>query len=289
MSTWFIFTLLSISVLAIAEISQKISMTKKEDISAEANNFVAWSIQGIFALIWFFLGSNTINTNDLDLEFGIKLLILATVYFIAGTAYYSSYKGNSISISLILVTISVIVSTTLGIIFFDEVSNVVKFLGVLLILSGIIFINLKKKERFEKYNLLALAGGIFYGIAYTVDKSFVINLDATTYQIFFGFSIAFVSLLFRGKLIIKDLKRANWGNYKMMFLSGVTFFFFNRFTFLAYENGGDVGRVDAINNASIFLVMIVDYFLLKQKTGIKRKLLAAILAFVGVLILGFTK
>ncbi|EFK96195.1 hypothetical protein LDC_1793 [sediment metagenome] len=64
-------------------------------------------------------------------------------------------------------------------------------------------------------------------------------------------------------------------------------FLYNFFTFTAYTLGGEVGRVDAINNSQVFLIIMAEYFILKHKDYIFKKLLAAAIAFTGVLVLGF--
>lgn len=76
-------------------------------------------------------------------------------------------------------------------------------------------------------------------------------------------------------------------DYKEIAISGIGYFLFNYFTFRAYILGGEVGRVDAINNSQIFLIILFEFFILRQKTSLRRKLITAAIAFTGVMILGF--
>ena len=136
MNTWFLYTIGSIFTLTFAEIAQKISMTKKQDISAEANNFIVWLIQGTFALVF------TILIGDLDkISFTTSMIpqfiLVGSVYFLGGTIYYSSYKGGSVGINATLVTISTVLSTFLGIIALNESTDIMKFIGMGLILLAI--------------------------------------------------------------------------------------------------------------------------------------------------------
>lgn len=87
--------------------------------------------------------------------------------------------------------------------------------------------------------------------------------------------------------VLRELKSAKLPDLKFVAYSGVAYFIYNLATYFAYIHGGEVGKVDAINNTQIFLIILVEFFILKQKQGIFRKLLAACLAFAGVLILGY--
>jgi len=50
-----------------------------------------------------------------------------------------------------------------------------------------------------------------------------------------------------------------------------------------------VGRVDAINNTMIFLVIILEFLILKDRQNIFRKLIAATIAVSGIAILALAK
>jgi drug/metabolite transporter (DMT)-like permease len=280
MFTWFVFALLSIFVLAGSEISQKISLTQKVNISAVTNNFFVWTFQGIAGLVLALL-FNQIHL-DITPTLLLKLLALGIVYFLGGTFFYSSFKGNSPSISVILGSISVVISSTLGIIFFNESTNNFKFLGLALILSSILFLNLNKSEKLNKFNLLALAGGTCYGLAYTLDKSFVLQLNPIFYISLLCFTVALVSITLRSKQIISEAKTLKIQNYYPMLMSAFFGTLFNLFTFLAYSKGADVGIVDAMNNSSIFLIILIEILFLNDRTSLKRKLLCATLATVGI-------
>ena len=128
----------------------------------------------------------------------------------------------------------------------------------------------------------ALIGGGLYGLAYTIDKHFSIQLNPHIYHIFFAFSIALNSLLFRFKKVQKDTAKVTRTLLSTMFLV------YNKFTFMAYASGGEVGRLDAINNSAIFLVLLFEIIVFKDRKQLLLKVICATLAFFGVLILGFT-
>lgn len=284
MELWFIFSLLSILALSGAEISQKLSISGKANISAITNNFVVWTLQGIVGLtLAVMLGQFSFSLNHLSIY---KLLIIGVVYFIGGTLFYSSYKGNSPSISIIFGTISVVMSSILGSVFLGDSFNYVHVIGILLILSAIYFLNYDNKQRINQYNLLAIGGGICYGIAYTIDKSFVISLSPFLYLGLMCLTVAIVSLIVSWTRISSELKELKLNSYKPMLSSATFGSTFNLLTFFAYRNGANVGVTDAMNNSTVFLVILIEIFLLKDKTNLLKKFVSACIAVTGVVLLG---
>ncbi len=286
MQLWFVLAMSAVFVLAISEIFQKVSLTNKINISAEANNFIIWVVQGTLALLFVLITG--VNTNiNFNLELVVQMIIIGTIYFAGGTLFYTSYKGNSPSISLILQSFSVIITTSLGILFFAESRSDIKFIGIGIIILAILIANYNPKEKFSKYNLLALGGACLYGIAYTIDKQFSITMNPHIYQILFCYAIAIMTLVFRGNKVVKDLKKVDFGLFKIIFGSAILFFIFNKLNFVAYSIGGEVGKIDAINNSVIFFVIILEILILKDKSSLARKISGSILCFAGILLLGF--
>ena len=283
MQPWFFFTLLSVIAMACDELSQKVALTQKANISAITNNFFVWTLQGVGGLlIAGILGQFSFTLTSIQL---IKLLVVAFVYFLGGTLFYTSYKGNSPSISIVLGSVSVIVSTTLGIIFFQEGTSLNKFVGIALVLFAIVIANIQKKDRFNRFNLLALFGGICFGIAYTLDKSFALQLPPGMYVALLCFSVAIVSIVLRGKHIISEAKPLKLHNFYPMFASATFGTLFNFFTFKSYGLGGNVGVVDAMNNANVFLVILMEILLLRDRSNLTKKIIAAGLVGAGIWLL----
>ncbi len=286
MQLWFIYALLSVLVIAGSEISQKISMTQKVNISSITNNFFVWTLQGFGGLILSILFRNfDVNWSIHDLY---KLILVAIIYFIGGTYYYNSYKSNSLSISLIILNVSIIISTTLGIIFFKESTYITKFIGIFMILFAIFLVNYKYGKKFDKYNMHALIGGICFGIAYSLDKSFINNTSPMFYVSLLSFSVAIVSLLLKYKHITTEVKNLKSKNFVPIIMTSIFGTLFNTFTFLSYSKGGNVGTIDAMNNSSIFLIILFEIFIFKDKSNMKKKILGALIVTLGIALLSST-
>lgn len=199
--------------------------------------------------------------------------------------YYTSYKANSASFSIVLGSFSAVVSTTLGILLLGEALSWQKILGVVLVLAGIAYVNYRKGEKLSLYNLYALAGGFFFGIAFTIDKSIVTTaLHPTMYVSLICFGVALVSFLASGKRIIQESKTLQVIDFRPMFFSALFGTLFNVFTQFSYINGGDVGKVDAINNSTVFGVILIELVVFKERESLRKKLLAASLAVIGIIL-----
>lgn len=280
---WFIYALLSCLTMAGSELSQKISLTQKVNISAITNNFFVWTLQG-FGGLFIAILFNQISL-FLNLTQVITLIAVSLTYFAAGTIFYTSFKGNSASISIILNNISVIISTILGVIFFSESTMPMKLVGLLLVIVAIFIANYKKSEKFSIYNLYAILGGALFGLAYTFDKSLSLTIPPAMYVALLCFSVALVSLIFTGKHIAQETKRMSLKNFYPIFSSATFGTLFNFFAFASYRAGGGVGVVNAITNSSIFPLIFLEIMLLNDKIELKKKIIGASIGIAGIVIL----
>ena len=98
---------------------------------------------------------------------------------------------------------------------------------------------------------------------------------------------SFALFLQKPKELMATVRGSNLYTYKPVVFSGVGYFAYNFATFTSYSIGGEVGRVDAINNSQVFLIILFEYFILKQKENTIRKFVTAGIAFSGVMILGY--
>lgn len=264
--------------------SQKISLTQKVDISAITNNFFVWTLQGIVGIILALsLGQFSLN---LPIPLLWKLVIISFIYFAGGTFFYTSYKGNSPSISIIFGTISVAISSLLGTIFLHDVYNIIKVIGIILILSAIIFLNYKRTEKLNKHNLYAILGGTCFGVAFTLDKSMATTISPFMYLGLMCLGVAIVSAITSFKLIKRETRKLKGKNFLPMLSSATFGSSFNLLTFFAYRNGANVGVADAINNTTVFFVILLEIILLKDRENLSKKVLASLIAVSGVILIG---
>lgn len=283
--TWFTFSILSIFALAVAELTQQHLLNKKNAFGERASAVLTFLVQSIITVPFLFmLGLSNQVFSIFNLTIFPKVLLVTFISSIAMVLYLKSFRVKNISISTIFIAFSALVSTSLGIIFFSESTSYLKFIGISLILFAIVVVNYKNAI-LEKNHFYGLAAGFIFGICYTIDKSIILEIHPLVY-IFWAFSmVALWGIVLGGRSVINSIRGKKLEAYRPIIISGIGYFLFNFFTFTAYKLGGEVGRVDAINNSQIFLIILFEFFVLKHTEGIIRKLLSAGLAIGGILML----
>lgn len=285
---WFILSLVSVFALAVAELTQQHILTDKNAVSPRSSLVFTFLIQVFFALPFIFLYGlydqliSVFKTAIIWQMIGISLLGSVSMVL-----YLNSFRVKNISISQIFISFSAVVSTTLGIIFFGESTSLVKFLGIFLVLLAIISLNIKNLN-LEKNHYYGLLAGTIIGVLFTLDKYIVLQIHPLIYIFWASGFLSIFGFILKPKDIIKTINTSHVQVYKVLTFSAVGYFLYNLATFTAYTIGGEVGRVDAINNSQVFLVILFEYFILKRTGGTFRKIITAIVALAGVYILGQT-
>lgn len=283
---WFTLAIASVFALALAELTQQKLLNKNVTISGRSSAFFTFLFQAIFSLP-FILFSDLRNEWLSVLTTGViwKMILVSIIGSISMTLYLNSFKVKDISISVIFISLSVVVSTTLGIIFFNESTAYIKFIGILLVLLGVISLNFRNLY-IEKNHYYGLLAGLLIGVAYVFDKFVVTNIHPLIYISWVFTFIPLISFLINPREIINTIRTTKVDIYKLLFISSLGYFTYNVATFTSYTMGGEVGRVDAINNAQVFLIIFYEYLILKRQTGLIRKIVTAAIAFAGIIILG---
>jgi drug/metabolite transporter (DMT)-like permease len=282
---WFYLSIASVFALAVAELTQQHLLNKDNGFTARASAVLTFIFQSLLTLPILAI------TGQLGQLFSVfhptlltRMLFVAFIGSIGMVFYLRSFKVKNISISTIFVSASTIVSTTLGIIFFDESTSLIKFLGILLVLGAIVSLNYKNAV-LEKNHLFGLLAGLLFGVAYTIDKSVLMTVPPLVYIFWTFMSVSLFGFLFNPRDVISSVGGRSLIAFRPIVISGLGYFVYNFCTYSAYRFGGEVGRVDAINNSQVFLIILFEYFILKHTHSMFKKLVSAAIAFIGVLLL----
>lgn len=284
--SWFYLSLLSVFGLAAAELLQQKLLNDKNAVNERTSAVLTFLVQALFVLPF-------ILFSPLHREFfaifnpAIRFNVIAVTVIgaVAMIFYLKSFRVKNISISAIFVACSTIISTSLGILFFQESTSLLKYLGIALVLLSIISLNIKNAT-LEKNHFYGLLAGIGFGINYTLDKGSLMYVHPLVYLFWVFLFVALLGFLLGPRDVLSCLKGKNFTILKPIIASGFGYVLYNVCTFFAYTYGGEVGRIDAINNSQVFLIILFEYFILKHSKGMGRKLLTAAIAYTGVVILG---
>ncbi len=287
--SWFYFSLISIFSLALAELTQQHILNKGKSFDERTSGVLIFLTQSILTVpLIIFTGKLNDIFTVFDKDIIGYLLLDNIIGSVAMVMYLRSFKVKNISFSSIFVSFSVVVTTTLGIIFFNEVVTPYKIVGILLVMASIVGVNYKNThiEKNHKWGLLA---GVLFGVAFSIDKSIATHIEPLIFA-FWGFMfVALFGFVASAKKVLLCIKGSKIADYASIAISSFGYFIYNMCTFYAYKSGGEVGRVDAINNSQIFIIILFEYLIFKQTKGLYRKIFFALVAFSGVYILGTYK
>lgn len=285
--SWFLLALGAVFTLAIAELTQQKLLTKADAAySPRTSSVLTFLVQWILAIpvvLLCFTQEQVFGWINSTLS--LQVLCVTALASIAMVFYLKSFVVKSISFSQIFGTTSVIVSTALGIALFSESTSLVKFAGIALVLLAIVILAYKNTH-VEKNNYYALLSGLIFGICFTLDKSITMHVEPVVYVFWSFILVAIFGFLLRPREVVKSVREVGYHGLTPIVISGVGYFLYNILTFSAYRAGGDVGSVDAINNTVVFLVIGFEFLIMRRRHSLWRKLLTALLACLGVAMLG---
>jgi drug/metabolite transporter (DMT)-like permease len=285
MPTWFILCISSVVALALAELCQQYVLNRNNPLAPRASSVLGYIFQSLLVLPFVLAFHYHDFFSVFSAETLPRLLAVTIIGSFATVLYLKSFKVQNISLSSIFGSLSVVVSTSLGIYFFGESTSFMKFFGIALILIAIISLNYKNAI-LEKNHFYGLIAGILFGVCYTLDKGIVETIEPIVY-VFWNFAlIGFFCFLINPKQVYTSIVKQNLSAIGIVFISSMGYLLYNFLTFTAYRAGGEVGKVDSINNSQVFLIILFEYFILRHKTSTFRKLVTALMAFAGILILG---
>ncbi len=288
--SWFSLSLFAVFALAAAELTQQHILTKKASVFPPRTSAVlTLLVQSVITIpIIILAGKGAEVIFLLQSPLFPRVLLVNAITSVAMVWYLSSFRVKNISISTIFVSFSAVVATAIGILAFQESTSAFKFIGIACVLGAIIVLNLRNIS-VERNHLYGLLAGIGFGISNAMDKSLTLMIHPFVY-IAVGFTItAFFGFLQKPSEILDAIKKSHRQDYLPIIVSGCGYFIYNIATFFSYRLGGEVGRVDAINNSQVFVILLFEVIVLKQTRGIVRRVLAAIVAFTGVALLGMTR
>lgn len=144
-----------------------------------------------------------------------------------------------------------------------------------------------KNAHLERNHFFSLISGVLFGICFLFDKS-IQSVEPLVYISWSFFLVAFFCFLFNPREVVKSVQRNRSAALWPVLLSAIGYLLYNVFTFSAYRAGGDVGSVDAINNTTVFLVIAFEFFIMRHRHSLFRKLATGLIAYAGILLLGLS-
>ncbi len=214
------------------------------------------------------------------------LLGLSCVFYAINNFMVANVRKNlEASVISILQQSYTVLMTLAGFLLLNEQVTLFKTLGILLIIGGNILVFWQSKKTKElKYIVLGLLAYACNVAAGLIDVGFSGEFSLPFYTAFLYLVPALIiSVCNRVRFsdIAKEYKRANKPFY---FLTGAGWGLQYLVLLIAYS-AGEVSVVAPLSSLTVISNVIVGYFFLKEKSRMVRKIIAAILAISGIILI----
>lgn len=280
--TWLYLSVASAFLFACLNIlSRTVSVDSK---NPRALSFVFNLIAILMAIFIFFVSDSYKN-------FSLPLKSEAWIYYFIAAVFYGLYermrfyvtKVLDASINSIINNITVVIAFFASILLYKEALTLSKFVGFIMLMTSFFLVIDRKKSKINvKGIILGLIAGTFLGIGWALDKKGVLFFNAETYNLLIWLGpimILFFPYIKLSEIKI-EIKKYSW---KIILLS-----FFNVTAYLLMLKAFDLAdatKVIPVTQLSILITVIAGVFLLNERSNLTKKILAGIIAVIGVFLL----
>jgi drug/metabolite transporter (DMT)-like permease len=277
---WIIFVILYLIVATIFNQSYKIATKNLKNPGALT--VLLEFIGAITILIWcpFF---------EMKFPSDIKVYILLglSIVFFAITDRLNTTvrKGLEASTFSMIRQLSTVFMIFAGVLFFKDPFVINKFIGaILIVLSNFIIFYQKVEYKNKKYIILGIVSNLFFTLAMFFNVNISDNFNLPFYvAITLGLPAILIFIFERIKF--SDIKTEfKNGNKKAMLITSVTWALGSMLQLRAYQLG-NVSIVAPLCALTVILNVIAGYFLLKEKNHMLKKVIAAILIILGIILI----
>ncbi|VVA44240.1 conserved membrane hypothetical protein [Candidatus Roizmanbacteria bacterium] len=215
----------------------------------------------------------------------------AWIYFMIAAFFYGIFeryrflatKMLDASIYSIIGNIAVIIAFTISIFLYKEVLTLSKLFGSSLILGSLLMVIEKKKSKISFKGLkVGLVASIAAGIAMGLDKKGATFFNPEVYNLLLW--VAPLIILYVPGIKLKEIKdqfkQFSWKIILLSFFNFIGFYLSLKAFILA-----DATKVIPVIQLSTIITVIVGIFLLNERSNLFKKVLAGIIAVVGVFLL----
>lgn len=277
--------LLGISILATVSytILQKILM-KDEKADAIVFTIVSQIIPGVLIFLYAICTSGFHMPNLL--AYLPNTIIMIFSYAFASLLMFKALGLIDASEFTVLFVTRAFWTVSIAVVFLHEFFSFFHIIGSVLILLSIILVSWKKKKfSLGKGEVFALITAFFMGVGLGNDGYLSVKFDTLSYLVL-AFILPGIALMCIYPKKIKEFSLFLQPGLAVKMLVLCICFAVSAVTyFLAFKIGRNVGQAAILNQISTILTVLFSALLLKETKNLNKKILGAILAFLGVILL----
>lgn len=279
--SWQLLTAVSVISISVSVLLQRI-LLHKEKIDPLAYIIV---FNGLVASIIF--AYSYIHGFKLPDFSSLWFPIMATIalYAAGNVAYAKALQVVEASIFCILFATNAIWTMAVGLVIFREHLSIEQFVGVVLIFASVAMLAERKGEiRLNRGILLGLITGVLYGLA-TVGWVYVSRSSEPITWTALSFAGVSLSVLLSNIKSVSNIKPLLNGGILLKLLILCFLFSISAVTLITAFQKGNVSLIAPLQQSSLILTIILAVIFLGEKDRIWHKTAAAVVCFVGILLI----
>ena len=277
--SWILLSGINVLSISVGALFQRLAMKKQESDPIASSIIFQFILAGMT-----FLFALTQGYTAPPMAYIPYYLISGALYSVGTIAFFHAYKHIGASEVAVLAGTGVIATILASFLFLHDRLTMMQLVGVLGILSAIVIIHYSKEIlRFNAGSWFTLLGTGAYGLAVVSDTYIVRHYDAVSYLPFICLLPGiFIALFYirRTPTVLREIRNVdrNLIIFTLLYaLQAITFY-------LALKYGALVSQISTISRASIILTVIFATLFLKETRHMTRKIIAAIVTTVGVVL-----
>ncbi|OQY65521.1 hypothetical protein B6D29_03760 [Microgenomates bacterium UTCPR1] len=282
--TWFYFSLISAVGYALVSLLSRV-IAVESDYPRELS-VVFNLISGTIALLIFFVSSGYVNFNlPKDPQAYIYLFVILLFYGLYERFRFKTSKYLEVSTQGTLNNIFIVVAFVIALFIYSEVITADKILGFIFVLVGILLVTVNKSKKINSMGLFyGVLANVSVGIAWSLDKKGISYFNPDLYNLLVWVApIIVVSFFPAIRLsIVKKIIRKDFKQISLISFLNVSAYLFN---LKALVVGGEVTKVIPIVQTSTIITIILGIIFLKEREHIVKKIVAGLIAIIGVFLL----
>ena len=283
LASWQFLVGVSISCIAVATLVQKILL------KGDGSDPIAYSIvfqilvAAIISIYTFFVGFHMPNI----IHYWPNILAMIVIYALGNIFCFKAIHFIEASEFTILYATRSLWTIATAFVFLNEHFLFLQFVGTFLVLVSVVMVSYKEKKFvFNKGTLWALLGAVATGVAFVNDAYVIRTSDVASYELLAFLLPALAIWLFYPKATRHIKKFLHVPTLlKMLFFSSL--YAVGAFAvYTAYAVARNAAELSAVSQLSTILTVLLAIVILKESSHLFKKLIAAVIAFFGVVLIG---
>lgn len=280
--TWFSFTILAVFAFAFYYVLSRVFLKQKK--SDAISYAVLFNVVCAMLLISVSLSKGFVLP---DIKHcWLNLALMGVLYTASQIFIFKASKTIEASELIILSSTRVLWTIGAAMLFLGESFGLSKIIGTALILFSVFFVSYKKKKiLFKIGHTYAILAGLCLGLGFVNDAYILRQTDAFSYAAIVFIVPAFLTVLVFPSAITKIRKQLSIKLARNIVLLGGFYSVGITASYLAYQHGGTASQIVPIGQSAVIVTVILSAIFIGERQYLFKKLTAAILVSVGVLLL----